>query len=406
MEFKHLRILFFATVVAALCIGGGYYFFQSDKANANPAEDGAPKAMPVTVEVVAPESVQIWNQYSARLEAVNFAEIRPQVSGTITEVKFEDGQSVQKGDVLYVIDPRPFEAALDQAKAELNISKNQSSLTWKELKRAKELIKTNAISKRILDERSSAHSVAASSVKAAEARVERAQIDLDYAYVKAPIDGRLSRAEIKEGNLVDAGPGAPVLTTIVSTDGIYADFEVDEQSYLKYIRSSARDRAAENQIPVKLILNNDSYEYSGFIYSFDNQIDASSGTIRARALFSNEDETLLPGMFASVKMGTPESQDKIMIAERAIGTDQNRKFVYVVNDQNMVEYREVKIGQSILGDRIILSGLSSGDRVITEGIIRIRPGMPVDPKMADAGGQLNPASLEASSGQEKEERAE
>lgn len=395
MEFRNVRIVALVLVLLVLCAGGGYYFFQSPKANASAPEGGPPQAMPVTVAIVTPEPVQIWNQYSARLEAVNFAQIRPQVSGTITEVKFEDGQAVQAGDVLYVIDPRPFEAAVNQAKAELNVSKNQSSLTWKELKRAKELIKTNAISKRILDERSSAHSVAAASVKAAEARVDRAQIDLDYAYVKAPIDGRLSRAEIKEGNLVDAGPGAPVLTTIVSTKGIYADFEVDEQSYLKYIRSAARDRAAENNIPVKLMLNDDSYEYKGFIYSFDNQIDVSSGTIRARALFDNEDGTLLPGMFASVKMGTPASQEQILVAEKAIGTDQNRKFVYVVNDQNMVEYREITIGESVDGSRVVQSGLSAGDKVITEGIIRIRPGMPVNPQEQKA--QLEPASGEVPS---------
>lgn len=373
-----ILIVIFAAV---LVIGAAAYYVQDRQANASANEQaGAPQAMPVTVNVIKSALVQIWNDYSARLEAVDFAEIRPQVSGTISEVRFEDGQAVEKGDILYVIDPRPYEAAVNQARAELNAAKNQASLSWKELSRAKELIKTSAISKRILDERSNDHSVAAATAKAAQARLDRALIDLDYAYVKAPISGRVSRAEIKEGNLVQTGPNAPLLTSIVSMEGIYADFEVDEQSYLKYIRSNARDRAAENNVPVKLMLSGDEMEYSGFIHSFDNQIDVSSGTIRARALFANEDGALLPGMFASVKMGTPSTQDKILLSERAIGTDQDRKYVYVVNEQGMVEYRAVKIGESIAGERVIKSGLSDGDLVITEGIIKIRPGMPVAPK--------------------------
>jgi len=369
-----------ATIMIASFAGGAYYFKERE-ANASAPEAAAPQAMPVNVKVVAPEPVQIWNDYSARLEAVDFAEIRPQVSGKITELRFQDGQDVEEGDILYVIDPRPYKAAVNQAKAELDAAENQSALSWKELSRALELIKTNAISKRILDERASAHDIAEAAVKAAKARLDRAKIDLDYAYVKEPITGRVSRAEIKIGNLVEAGPAAPLLTSIVSTEGIYADFEVDEQTYLKYIRQNARNREAENKIPVKLKLGSDDLAYEGFIDSFDNQIDPTSGTIRARALFENEDGALLPGMFASVQLGTPDMRDTILLDERAIGTDQDRKFVYIVNDQNMSEYREVKIGESIEGARIIRAGLSNGDRVITEGIIRLRPGMPVAPQI-------------------------
>ena len=364
-------------------IGIGLYYTQNPQANAS-APAGAPgggqqQAMPVTVVTIEPEMVQIWNEYSARLEAVNFAEIRPQVSGTITEERFEDGQYVEEGDILFVIDPRPYQAAVNQAKANVNAAKNQSALTWKELKRAKELIKNDAISKRTLDERSSAHSVAVASIKSAEAALESAQINLDYAHVKAPIAGRAGRIEVKKGNLVQAGPNAPLLTTIISTDNIYADFEVDEQSYLKYVRNSARNRDTESNIPVRLILGDDALEYKGHIDSFDNQIDVTSGTIRARALFQNEDGALLPGMFARVKMGTPSTSENILLTERAIGTDQNRKYVYIVNADNQTEYREVQIGESINGSRIIKSGLSQGDQVITEGLIRLRPGMPVKP---------------------------
>ncbi len=361
------------------------YVFNERMANASGPEAGqAPQAMPVNVEIVSNDPVQIWNNYSARLEAVDFAEIRPQVSGTITEIKFIDGQEVEKGDLLYVIDPRPYQAAVNQAQADVNAAVNQAALSEKELIRAEELIKSDAISKRIYDERESALKVASSSVKAARARLERAKIDLDYAYVKAPISGRVGRAEIKEGNLVEAGPGAPLLTSIVSTKDIYADFEVDEQTYLKYIRGAARDLEEENKVPVKLKLSNDDKEYEGFIHSFDNRINTSSGTIRARAMFSNEDGALLPGMFASVEMGSPNTQKKILITERAIGTDQDRKFVYVVGDENKVEYRAVSIGESLNGGRVINQGLSEGDRVIVDGIIKIRPGMPVDPKIKTA----------------------
>ncbi len=384
------KILTTGVVVLAIIGGGVYVQNRAAKASDPVVEQQAPQATPVVTQSVSVQTVQIWNQYSARLAAVEYADIRPQVSGTITKVKFKDGQHVEEGDVLFIIDPRPYEAAVHQAEAELNVAKNESFFTHKELVRARELIKTNAISKRSFDERSSAHKVAVSSVLAAEARLNRARIDLDYAFVKAPISGRLSRAEIERGNLVEAGSSAPVLTSIVSTDGIYADFEVDEQTYLKYIRSSARDRASENVIPVKLIIEGDNVEYDGFIDSFDNQIDVSSGTIRARALFENADGALLPGMFASVKMGTPYNNDNILISEAAIGTDQDKKFVYVVNAESIAEYREVRLGKSVKGQRVIHSGLAEGDVVITEGIIRIRPGMPVSAKTRLKVSQVTP----------------
>ena len=401
---------FLVIIIAVGAVGGGYYYFQQKPADAKAAETGAPgggqqQAMPVIYTEVDRKSVQIWNGYSARLEAVEYAEIRPQVSGTITEVKFEDGQQVEQGDVLFVIDTKPYQAAVNQSEAELKVAKNEFSLAQKEANRAEELIKTNAISKRIYDERKSTSNVAWARIKAAEARLERAQIDLDYANVVAPITGRVSRAEIKVGNLVEAGANAPLLTTIVSTAAVYADFEVDEQTYLTYIRTNAKDRASESKVPVKLILSGDSVEYDGFIYSFDNQIDPSSGTIRARALFENKDGALLPGMFASVKMGLPEKQEKILLTERAIGTDQDRKYVYSVNDKNMVEYRQIRIGESMGGKRVITSGLEAGDKVITEGIIRLRPGMPVNPQTqaeADAAAAAQAAQSQAGDAEQGE----
>ncbi len=381
---KSIYVKTISFMVVFISLGGAYYYYANKTANASDEElSQEQQAMSVQAEAVLLKPVQIWNEYSARIEAVDFAEIRPQVSGTIMDVEFEDGQMVEKGDLLFVIDPRTYEAEVNQIKAELKVAQNQSSFSHKEWKRAKELIKTDAISERVLDERLNAYNVAAATVNVVEARLRNAEINLDYAYVKAPISGRVSRAEIKEGNLVEAGGNAPVLTSIISTQKVYTDFEVDEKSYLKYVRGVARNVSEEHKIPVKLSLSDDTVEYSGFIQSFDNQIDVSSGTIRARALFENEDGALLPGMFANVKMGTPSSIEHILISERAIGTDQNRKFVYVVNDQNMVEYRVVTIGKSIEGQRIITAGLNNGDKVITEGVVRIRPGMPVIPQLKE-----------------------
>ena len=373
--------LFILLVMIAAGVTG--YYLTKNKAGANAPQGQAQQqaAMPVQVVIVERKPVQIWNDYSARLEPVNYAEIRPQVSGTIKQIKFEDGQDVKKGDILFIIDPRVYRAAANQAQAEVDAADNQYILTQKELERAQELIKSDAISKRILDERQSAMDVAKANILSARARLNQAKIDLDFAYLKAPISGRVSRAEILEGNLVEAGPNAPVLTSIVSIDDIYADFEVDEQTYLTYIRTTAKDKSAERNVPVKLSLAGDQIEYQGFIHSFDNQIDSDSGTIRARALFKNEDGGLLPGMFASVKMGSPTMLEEILITEKAISTDQDRKFVYVVDEENKVAYRPVKIGESMDGKRVITSGLKEGEKVITEGIIRLRPGMPVDPQV-------------------------
>lgn len=379
-----MKILFNKkTILMALFLiglgSGGYYLTVAQAEQ--PAQGAAQRAMPVTVSVVSLEPVQIWKEFSARLEAVDFAQIKPQVNGIVTDVKFKDGAEVKKGDILYVIDIRPYRATVNRAQADLNAASNEVSLAKKELDRAKNLVEVDAISKRIYDERFNSLKVAQANVESAKAQLDQAKINLDYANIKAPITGKISRDEIKVGNLVQAGPNAPLMTSIVSTQGIYADFEVDDQTYLA-LSTNGRNKE-EAKIPVRLLLNNGEQSYDGYVQSFDNRIDPTSGTIRARAFFANEDKVLLPGMFATIEMGSAEAEEKIVISEKAISTDQDRKFVYVVNSENKVTYRAIEVGESTGGKRVVLSGLSVGDRVITEGIIRIRPDMVVDPKTVE-----------------------
>ncbi len=370
---KLLLALISASVVALIAL----FFIVDDKAIPLPENVRAPQAIPVSVEVMKSEKIQIWSEYSAHLEAVAFAEIRPQVSGIITEVRFQDGQMVKLGEVIYVIDPRPYKAILDHAQADLATTKNNLTLATKEYNRAKELITTKAISQRVLDTRDNVARTAQDSLRGALARTEQAKINVDYAYIKAPISGKISRAEIKVGNLVQSGANAPLLTTIVATNEIYADFDVDEKTYLAILGDSPE------KIPVELSIGSEAQKYNGTIDSFDNRIDPISGTIRARALFKNKQSNLLPGMFATIKMGQSKVTDVITIPEASLGTDQDRKFVYVVGKDSVVAYRSVEIGMTTNGRRIIKSGLNAGDMVIVEGLIKIRPGVIAAPQIQD-----------------------
>jgi multidrug efflux system membrane fusion protein len=350
-----------------------------------PAAAQAPAAMPVETVTVEQRPVRLWRSFPARLAAVDAVDLRPQVNGRIVEVRFRDGQSVAKGDVLFVIEPGPFEAAATQARADLEAAKEQRNFASRELDRARKLIRTSAVPERMLDERANAFANAKSAVESAAARLVQAEIDLDHAYVKAPIAGRVSRVEVTVGNLVQTGANAPLLTSIVSSDGIYADFEVDENTYLRYVRSAAKDRDAERTIPVRLSVGSNGDEvHEGLIHSFDNRIDPRTGTIRARARFANADGALLPGMFANVKMGAASERDAVLLTERAILTDQDRKYVYVVGPDNKAAYREVTLGASVAGERVIDKGLKAGDQVIVGGLMVVRPNLPVAPRKAAA----------------------
>jgi multidrug efflux system membrane fusion protein len=386
-SYRKTATLFAATAVIA--IGSAVAFQHYTHVNAQPAE--TPMVMPptpVAVKTLSPDEVMIWSEYSGRMAAVDFAEIRPQVSGRITEVRFTDGQSVKAGSVLFVIDTRPFEAALAKAQANLVTARTNADFANTEFERAAVLIKSAAIAQRFYDERANAKRVADAAILAAEADVQQAELNLDYAHVKAPISGRLSRVEITVGNLVESGPNAPVLTSIVSNAGIYADFDVDEQTYVNSIRANADNQADERKISVELTAQGDSTRvYKGTIHSFDNRITTASGTIRARARFDNKDGRLVPGMFVSVRLASSAPATALLVPDRAIGSDQSKRFVMVVGADSKATYREVSLGASVNHERIVLNGLKAGERVIVDGLQHVQPNATVAPTEASAASQ-------------------
>lgn len=374
------RLMIVAVIVLIAVSGVWEIYHNSNAANANPPAAAA-MAVPVSVVTIQEKPIRTWSEFSGRTQAVDYAEIRPEVSGRITEIKFEDGQTVNAGDVLLVIDPRTYKAAVDKAQADLDSARANAAFAKMQFDRAQDLIKSQAIAQEINDQRSNANRMAQATLEGAQAELTQAKVDLDRAYVKAPISGRVSRAEITVGNLVNAGPTAPLLTTIVSNDGIYADFEVDEQTYLQSIRTHTQRLEQERQIPVELTLDGDGGRtYKGKIYSFDNKIDTSSGTIRARAKFANEDGSLVPGMFVSVKLASSYEFNGILVPDRAVGSDQSKRFVYVVDGDNKVNYRELELGVEVNGQRLVIAGLKAGEKVIVDGLQHVRPGSVVVPQ--------------------------
>jgi multidrug efflux system membrane fusion protein len=345
---------------------------------ATEAEDDAPaamQAMPVQVKVVKMETISLWSEYSGRLAAVDYVSIKPRVNGAITEIKFTDGELVKEGQELFTIDTRPYEAEVARARADMVSAQAQAKLAQVELDRAKALLTKDHVSQSIYDQRSSAQKVANAAIGSAVAQLKQAELNLEYAHVKAPISGRIGRAEITIGNVVESGANAPVLATILADDKIYAEFDVDEATYLSSIRKMQKK---QDKSAVEVVLSGDSQVYKGQLHSFDNQLNPQSGTIRARALLKNTDGALIPGMYAKVRLQGKSGQ-MALVPEEAIGTDQDKKFVWVVNQDNKTEYRPVVLGVQHQGKRVVESGLSAGEKVITSGTAMIRPDMPVTP---------------------------
>ncbi|PKO59229.1 MAG: efflux transporter periplasmic adaptor subunit [Betaproteobacteria bacterium HGW-Betaproteobacteria-19] len=380
-----------ATAIAVvLALGGGLVTLavQAD-AQATPTAS-APPPSPVDVATVTARRITDWHSYSGRLEAVDRVEIRPQVAGTIVAVHFEDGALVRKGELLFTIDPRPYAAALEHARAGLAAAEARVAYTAADLARGERLIADNAIARRALEEKQNAAREAAANRLAARATVESARLNLEYTRITAPVAGRVSRAEATVGNVVAAGPGAPALTTLVSVARMYAAFDVDEQSFLALINGR------KGRVPVLLgLANEDDYPRLGTVSSVDNRMDTSSGTIRVRAVFDNPDGTLLPGLYARIRLGSSDPRDALLVDERAIGTDQDKRFVLVVDDANRTAYREVTLGAAHGPLRVVDSGLQAGERIVVNGLQRTRPDQTVTPNPVLMSGAADPAAPRA-----------
>jgi multidrug efflux system membrane fusion protein len=345
-------------------------------------------AAPAPIEVSVERDVTQWDEFTGRLEAVESVEIRPRVTGYIESVNFTEGSLVRKGDLLFVIDPRPYRAELSKAEAELTRATARAELAESDVARSEKLRQIKAVSQEEFDTRVNAAREARANVAGAVAAVDAARLNLEFTRVVAPIAGRISKAAVTAGNLVTGGTNqAPLLTTIVSVDPIYVSFEGDEQVYLKYQELAHRgdkngDKAAEAERPNSVqmgLANEQGYPHLGSIVFVDNQIDPRTGTIRSRAAFDNKDGRFTPGLFARVKLLGHDSFKAVLVDDRAVGTDQSQKFVYVVGADNKVAYRTVKVGRLTDGLRIITEGLQPGESVVVNGLQRVRPGAVIAP---------------------------
>lgn len=348
------------------------------------AQAAAP-APQVTVASALEREVQEWDEFTGRLEAVESVEVRPRVTGYIDSVNFAEGSIVKKGDLLFVIDQRPYRADLDKAQAELARAIARAELSATDVERSEKLLGVKAVSREEYDQRLNAQREAQANVEAARAAVTASKLNLEFTRITAPIGGRVSRAIVTAGNLVTGGSNAAtLLTTVVSIDPIYVAFEGDEQVYLKYTEMARRgdrpsSRDAANPVLMGLA-NEQGYPHRGAMTFVDNQVDSRTGTIRARASFDNKDGFLTPGLFARVKLMGHNSHKAVLVDDRAIGTDQSQKFVYVVDADNKVAYRGVKIGRLTDGLRIVQEGLQPGENVIVNGMQRVQPGAVVAPE--------------------------
>lgn len=370
-------------LVTAGSLAGGRYFYAAQATTGAAPE----QAVNVTISVIEPRRTALWDDFSGRLEAVNRVELRPRVAGAIMSTNFAEGALVKAGDVLFKIDPAPYAAEVDKASAQLEAAKARAIFTASEVERGAQLVGNAVVTRRDFDQRENANREAIANVKAAEATLQTAKLNLDYTEVRAPVDGRIGKIEVTVGNLVAAGTASPVLTSLVSVNPIYASFDADEEIVLRALNSIADNsgkRGNLDQIPVEMTTSGGT-SVKGHIQLIDNQVNGQSGTIRVRAVFRNEDGRLIPGQFARVRMGQPQQQTLVMIDERAIGTDQDKKFVMMVSDDNRAVYRGITLGGSVDGRRIVTAGLKSGDRIVVSGLQRVRPGALLKTEIAQTG---------------------
>jgi RND family efflux transporter MFP subunit len=345
----------------------------------------APPPPQVSVAEVLQKKVKDWDEFTGRFQAVETVEIRPRVSGYIDKVAFKEGTLVKSGDLLFVIDPRPYQADYDRAAADLKRYKTALDLARIESVRVQRLRESGAVSQEELDERTSTVAQAEANVAGAQAAVEAAQLNLTFTRVTSPINGRVSRAEVTRGNLVTGGNnGGTLLSSVVSIDPIYLYFDSDELAYLRYTQMARQSEPASSRDardPVQVgLANEEGFPHSGYVDFLDNQLNPQTGTIRARAVLDNKDGQFTPGLFARVQLLGSGEYTAILIEDRAVNTDQSQKYVLALSPDNKVEYRKVTLGRIIGGLRVVREGLKPGDVIVVNGAQRVHPGMTVTPE--------------------------
>lgn len=381
-----LSYRFFAVVTAVTAIAGGLAGCSRNSVQTKPA-------LPtVTVAAVEQREIVEHDEFTGRIEPVESVEIRPRVSGYIQEVKFQSGQLVKKGDLLFQIDPRWHQAAFEQRQAEFEQAKVRLENARREAARTPQLLTNNAISLEESDARESRYQEAKSALLAAQAALDSARLDLEYTQVRAPINGRVSRALLTEGNYVNGVAGAAtILTTLVSLDPVYLYADMDENSLLRFnaLASTKKIEAdGDGKIPVELQLADEQdFPHKGYIESFDNRLNADTGSILLRAVFPNADGRIVPGLFARIRVPLSERHPALLVQDRAIGTDQAQKFVLTLTSTNTVAYRQVELGPEFEGRRVVRSGLLANEQIVVNGLQRVRPGMPVTPQQEVATAQ-------------------
>ncbi|HWW00820.1 MAG TPA: efflux RND transporter periplasmic adaptor subunit [Candidatus Acidoferrum sp.] len=357
-----------------------------------PSAQQRPPPPTVTVAPVERQEIVEQEEFTGRIEPVESVEIRPRVSGYIQDVKFQSGQLVKKGDVLFVIDPRWHQATFEQRQAEQQQAKVRLDNAGREADRTPQLLANHAISVEEADARQSRFQEAKGALLAAEAALDSARLDLEYTQVRAPIDGRVSRAIVTTGNYVNGvAGGATILTTIVSVDPVYAYADIDENSLLRFntlAHAKKLEADSDGRIPVELQLADEKdFPHRGYIESFDNRLNADTGSILLRAVFPNPDGRIVPGLFARIRVPLSERHTALLVDERAIGTDQAQKFVLALTATNTVAYRQVQLGATIDRRRIVQAGLGPDEEIVVNGLSRVRPGMTVVPQQEVAGGE-------------------
>ena len=379
--FLKRRGLITAAAVAITVVAAAVAFFAAPDPGSRASEPPAkPEATPVPVATVERTQVAMWDEFSGRLEAVERVDVRSRVAGAVQSVHFVEGALVKRGDLLVRIDPDPYAAEVARAQAQVVAAQARLTYANSEQERAQKLWSGSAIAQRELDERVNAAREADANLRAAQAALQSARLNLEYTHVRAPVSGRVGKLEVTVGNLVAAGPTSPVLTTLVSVSPIYASFDADEVVVARALKEASR----VTSIPVEMeTAANDGHRMRGHLQLVDNHVNTKSGTVRVRALFDNKDGSLMPGQFVKLYMGRAKTQSAVLVSERAIGTDQSKRFVMVVGDDDVATYREVVLGDSVNGQRVVASGLEAGERIVVNGLQRVRPGTLIAPQPVD-----------------------